>query len=58
MTLVAILSSINDNSDVIVYSNMEEVARYDGKNSIPEELNSENVIQIFAGDNYIGIDIE
>ena len=58
MTLEAILSIINDNSNVIIYRNYEEVARYDGKNSIPEELNSEKVIQIFAGDNFIGIDIE
>lgn len=44
MTLIQVLELISDSAEVRVYNtNDEEIARYNGKDSIPEELNEEHV---------------
>ena len=44
MTLIQVLELISDSTEVRVYnSNDEEIAHYNGKDSIPEKLNEESV---------------
>ena len=55
MTLINVLELISDSAEVRVYnSNGDEIARYDGKDSIPEKLNMELVSKIYAGIDYCG----
>lgn len=56
MTLCDILSIISDNTVVNVWKN-GELFVYDGKNSIPEDLNGETVNSISAGYYLITIEI-
>lgn len=47
MKLIDVLEIVNENAEVRVYnSDGDEIARYDGKNSIPENLNGEEVDEI------------
>lgn len=62
MKLIDVLEIISEYSQVRVYnSNGDEIARYDGRESIPEYLNNETVDKIkafedfFSGDVYIAI---
>lgn len=64
MKLIDVLEIISEHSQVRVYnSNGDEIARYDGKNSIPECLNNETINKIkavedfFSGDVFIAIDL-
>lgn len=64
MKLIEVLEIISEYSQVRVYnSNGDEIARYDGKDSIPKCLNNETVDKIkaledfFSGDVYIAIDL-
>lgn len=44
MTLIQVLELISDSAEVRVYNtNDDEIARYNGKDSIPEKLNEEPV---------------
>lgn len=56
MKLQDILSIINESSTVNVWKN-GEVFTYDGKNSIPDELNTETVNSISAGYYLITIEL-
>ena len=50
MKLIDVLTLISDYTNVRVFdSNKNELARYNGKDSIPEELNDEVVSQIHSG---------
>lgn len=44
MKLIDIISNINENHLVRIYIEDKEVARYDGRDSIPSELNDWKVI--------------
>jgi hypothetical protein len=47
MRLIDIISLITDNSNVIITDlNNNELARYDGKNSIPKKYNDKEVVEI------------
>ena len=47
MRLIDIISLITDNSNVIISDlNNKELARYDGKNSIPNKYNNKEVVEI------------
>ena len=47
MKLINLLEIINENAEVRVYnSDGDEIARYDGRNSIPKSLNGEEVDRI------------
>lgn len=53
MTLIQVLELISDSTEVRVYdSNGNEIARYDGRDSIPTQLNEESVDYIRAMCNY------
>ena len=44
MKLIDVLSLISDSAEVRVYNgNGDQIARYNGKDSIPEKLNNEEV---------------
>lgn len=50
MTLIQVLELISDSAEVRVYNPYgREIARYNGKDSIPTELNSYKVDAIYAG---------
>lgn len=54
-----LLYLVNDNTVVDVYNNNQElIATYDGKDSIPEELNWSNVNDVFVEDNKLCIEID
>ena len=47
MRLIDIITLITDNSNVIITDlNNKELARYDGKNSIPKKYNKKEVVEI------------
>ena len=47
MGLIDIITLITDNSNVIITDlNNKELARYDGKNSIPNKYNNKEVVEI------------
>lgn len=49
MRLIDIITLITDNSNVIITDlNNNELARYDGKNSIPKKYNKKEVVEISA----------
>lgn len=48
MKLIEVISLVGDGTNVRVFnSEYEEIAKYDGKESIPEELNNLEVENIF-----------
>lgn len=48
MKLIEVISLVGDGANVRVFnSEYEEIAKYDGKESIPDELNNEEVENIF-----------
>lgn len=58
MKLIELLENIDENKNVFVYDeNNNLIAIYDGKNSIPEYLNSSEVIKITSNDNNIIINV-
>lgn len=57
MTIQDIISIIDEETTVNVWRDGEIIATYDGKNSIPEELNGETVKSISAGHFTINLDI-
>ena len=61
MTLDELLWKVNDNTIVKIYSSEEpgeEIACYDGKQSIPENMNECNVIDIYPDNNTLCIVID
>ena len=56
MKLIDIISLMTDYSTVVVWQDGEEIARYDGKDSIPETLNDHMVRSLSTG--YYKLDIE
>jgi hypothetical protein len=47
MRLIDIITLITDNSNVIITDlNNKEIARYDGKNSIPNKYNNKEVVEV------------
>jgi hypothetical protein len=51
ITLLDIMAEADENKAMIVYRNDKELARYDGRNSIPECLNDYRVTKNFIMDN-------
>lgn len=61
MKLIDLLSVISDNANVIVEdTNGTELARYDGRNSIPETLNHTTVMSqgTYVDVNWLHITVE
>lgn len=56
MKLLDLLMIIDENNEVRVFKD-GNVFVYDGKNSIPEELNGEIIARVYSCSNYIGIDL-
>ena len=59
MLLEELLFNVNDNTIVDIYSadTREIIATYDGKDSIPEELNDFEITDIFAERNHLCVEI-
>lgn len=57
MKVIDIISLVDEETKVDVWENSELIATYDGKNSIPEELNSRLVKGITGGYMAIGIEV-
>lgn len=57
MTLENLLFKILDTTTVIVTEFGEEIARYDGRNSIPTELNNVLVDNITVSENKLYVEI-
>ena len=49
MTLYERLEDVNDNTVIQVFVECECIATYDGKESIPEEYNDCEVVDVFTG---------
>ena len=60
MTLEELLWKVNDNTIVAIFSSEtgEELAVYDGKDSIPERYNDCEVSDIFVDEGKLCIEIE
>ena len=59
MILEELLWIINDSTAVEIYDgNQELVGLYDGKDSIPEELNDREINDIFVDNNKLCIEID
>lgn len=59
MYLEELLWVINDSTVVEIYNgNQEQIGLYDGKDSIPEELNDREVNDIFVSENRLCIEVE
>ena len=57
MKIIDILQLVTEESEIVIYEDYEEVAKYDGKESIPKELNDRDIIAISSGYYRINIDI-
>lgn len=57
MILIDLLSIIDENSEVRVFQDENEYI-YNGVESIPENLNTESVVNVYAGLNFIGIELK
>lgn len=59
-TLYDLSQLINDSTFVIIFAACtgEEIARYDGKDSIPDRYMDETVTDIFVTDNMLCIEID
>lgn len=57
MKLLDLLLIINENTTVNIISCAKVIARYDGKDSIPEELNGHEVFQICVEKDELYIEI-
>lgn len=58
MQLEDIMYYCDDNMTVVVTDGDRELARYDGRNSIPMELNGCKVKQLSVQDNALYIEVE
>lgn len=58
MTLEELMWVINDSAQVAIYIDTELVAQYDGKDSIPEEYNDYTVLDVYANEKVLCIEIE
>ena len=58
MRLHDLLYLIVDSSNVKIFKDDAMIAEYNGRNSIPRELNNRPVASMYSGDNYIGINLE
>ena len=60
MTLEELLYTVNDSTFVKIFSaeNGNEIAAYDGKDSIPESLDPLNVTDIFVDENALCIEVD
>ena len=58
MTLEELMWVTNDNAIMEIYIDTELVARYDGKDSIPEEYNDYTVYDVYANGNALCVEIE
>ena len=56
MTVLDILSKITDGTNVEIWQDNEIIASYDGRNSIPDELNDKPIRSITSG--YFVLSIE
>ena len=57
MKLLDLLSITNENTTVNIISCAKVIARYDGKDSIPKELNEYEVLQICVENDELFIEI-
>lgn len=57
MKVIDLLSIVSDESTIEIFENNEPICLYDGKNSIPEELNGREVLSISSGRFKINVDI-
>ena len=58
MTLEDLMYVTNDNAIVEIYADTELIARYDGKDSIPEEYNDCEVYDVYANGNVLCVEID
>ena len=60
MTLEELLWQVNDSTVVKIFSaeTGNEIATYDGKDSIPEDLNNFDVTDIFVSENTLCVEVE
>lgn len=57
MKLLDLLSITNENTTINIISCAKVIARYDGKDSIPKELNEYEVLQICVENDELFIEI-
>ena len=57
MKLIDLLFIISDESNVKIFKGGEEIAEYNGRDSIPNELNDCIVNSVYSGHYFIGIEI-
>lgn len=57
MKLIELMEVFDENKNLYVYMEGDLIAQYDGKNSIPEELNNHEIISISTEDNGVSVDI-
>lgn len=57
MKVIDLLSVISDTSTIEIFENNEPICLYDGKNSIPEEVNGREVLSVSSGHFKINVDI-
>ena len=57
MQLYELIGLLNDNRTAIIKENGNEVARYDGRDSIPNRYNDYEVVEINIEDSAFVIDI-
>lgn len=54
MKLIDLLFFLSDSTNVIVFDTEgKELARYDGRDSIPEVLNNRSIVQISVEENWM-----
>ena len=58
MTLEELMWVTNDSAYVEIYIDTELIATYDGKDSIPEEYNDYTVLDVYASENKLCIEIQ
>ena len=58
MTLEELMWVTNDSAYVEIYIDTELVACYDGKDSIPEKFNDYTVLDVYASENKLCIEIQ
>lgn len=56
LTVLDVFESVGENEELHIYNKSgEEIARYDGRDSIPEELNDAYIFDLFTRANYTAI---
>ena len=57
MALIDLLSTVDEETNVKVFQDGEIIAEYNGRESIPSDLNGRTIRSVYAGHFFLGVEI-